>query len=90
MCLCHSFGSVEEMLIAAIDQVPVSMCLVDMNVPGLPQLHVNSAYELLTGFSKNEAIGKNCRLLQVHAPHISFHSSHSFPMQPLVACSFIA
>lgn len=33
-------------------------------LPGMPLVHVNSAFEKLTGLSSEECIGRNCRFLQ--------------------------
>ncbi|KAJ1640135.1 hypothetical protein T492DRAFT_558843, partial [Pavlovales sp. CCMP2436] len=33
-------------------------------VPGLPISWANEGFEILTGFNKAEAIGKNCRFMQ--------------------------
>jgi len=38
--------------------------VVDMLVPGLPIAHCNSAFVDLTGWSPQEAVGRNCRFLQ--------------------------
>jgi diguanylate cyclase (GGDEF)-like protein/PAS domain S-box-containing protein len=38
--------------------------LVDATVPDMPILEVNPAFEQLTGYSRAEVLGRNCRLLQ--------------------------
>ncbi|MBB3329739.1 diguanylate cyclase (GGDEF)-like protein/PAS domain S-box-containing protein [Halomonas campaniensis] len=38
--------------------------IVDANRPDLPIIYVNAAFERLTGYSRQEAQGRNCRFLQ--------------------------
>lgn len=42
----------------------VSLILCDLLQPDTPILYVTEAFSLLTGYSSNEAIGRNCRFLQ--------------------------
>lgn len=44
------------------EQTPVAIS--DAQLPGLPLVYVNPAFELLTGFSKEEMLGRSCRFLQ--------------------------
>jgi len=53
-----------DLFSAALDDAPYCIVLCDMNVPGLPLTFVNKEFERQTGFSKAEAEGQNCRLLQ--------------------------
>ena len=46
------------------DEVPHSIMLVDMRVPGLPLAFCNRAAVALTGYDKCEMIGRNCRFMQ--------------------------
>ena len=48
----------------AMNEATVSIVISDVTQPGNPLIYVNSAFEKLTGYSKAEVIGKNCRLLQ--------------------------
>ena len=48
----------------AVDDTPLPCVLCDMNVPGLPLTFVNKEFEKQTGYSKEEAQGQNCRMLQ--------------------------
>ena len=53
-----------EVFKAAMDDVPFYVVLCDMNLPGLPLTFVNKEFEKQTGYSKEEAQGQNCRMLQ--------------------------
>ena len=57
-------GSFLEKLIAVFEQLPHATAIVDMQMPGVKLLHVNSANERLTGYSRAEQVGKNCRFMQ--------------------------
>ena len=46
------------------DQLHVAVCVVDMTVAGLPMMYVNTAFAQMTGYARDELIGRNCRLLQ--------------------------
>ena len=41
-----------------------AILVVDVRVAGLPLVYVNEAFETLTGFAHDEAVGRNCRFLQ--------------------------
>lgn len=49
--------------LGAVDS-SVSLILCDLLQPDTPILYVTEAFSLLTGYSSNEAIGRNCRFLQ--------------------------
>ena len=38
--------------------------IVDARLPGMPLIYVNPAFEQLTGYTREEALGYNCRFLQ--------------------------
>jgi PAS domain S-box-containing protein len=48
----------------ASEVVPFCITISDMTVPGCPLIFVNTTYERITGYSKTEAIGRNCRFMQ--------------------------
>mmetsp|Transcript_16509 Transcript_16509/g.14883 ORF Transcript_16509/g.14883 Transcript_16509/m.14883 type:complete len:398 (+) Transcript_16509:85-1278(+) len=53
-------------LVAAAEGLPVSFCLSSARKErkGFPLLYVNKSFELLTGFTRKEVIGKNFKFLQ--------------------------
>ena len=53
-----------DMFVAATAEIPHALCVVDMRVGGLPLVHINRAWELLTEYPRAEALGRNARLLQ--------------------------
>lgn len=53
-----------ERLNQAIDKAPVGITISDPDQPDNPLIYVNEAFEELTGYDEDEAIGDNCRFLQ--------------------------
>jgi two-component system, LuxR family, sensor kinase FixL len=53
-----------SLLSTAIRSTANSIVITDPNLPDNPIIYVNPAFEKLTGYKRNEIIGKNCRLLQ--------------------------
>ncbi len=51
-------------LLAAIAHSAEPLVLSDARQPDTPMIAVNSAFEALSGYSRVELIGRNCRLLQ--------------------------
>ncbi len=47
-----------------IEMSPSSMVLVDAQQTDMPIIYVNAAFEITTGYRRDEIIGKNCRFLQ--------------------------
>lgn len=47
-------------------EASLSMCVSDATQPDMPLIYVNPAFERLTGYSRAEALGRNCRFLQGH------------------------
>lgn len=47
-----------------IEASPSGMVLVDALAPDMPLVYVNSAFEEMTGYSRDDTIGRNCRFLQ--------------------------
>jgi PAS domain S-box-containing protein len=53
-----------RLLQQAIDDANVAITLADPSAHDNPLTYVNSAYEELTGYGEEEALGRNCRYLQ--------------------------
>jgi PAS domain S-box-containing protein len=53
-------------LLVAVENLPVcvSLASADKNRPGFPLIYVNKYFERITGFSRSEIVGQNCRFLQ--------------------------
>jgi PAS domain S-box-containing protein len=48
----------------ALENISEGVLIADMRLRGQPIVHVNPAFEAITGYVAAEAIGKNCRYLQ--------------------------
>ena len=51
-------------LVSVVEAMPVCVTIVDVQLAGLPLIYVNQEFCRITGYSKSEAQGKNCRFLQ--------------------------
>lgn len=60
----RSLESHVQVLKHAIDEATLPIVISDIKRVGQPVIYVNSAFELLTGYSKDETIGHNCRNMQ--------------------------
>jgi PAS domain S-box-containing protein len=49
---------------SAMDAAPIGITITDPSLNDNPLVYVNDAYERITGYSREEVIGRNCRLLQ--------------------------
>lgn len=50
-------------LVASIDRTPIATVVTDNRLPDNPIVAVNEAFVALTGYPRDEAIGRNCRFL---------------------------
>ncbi len=57
-------GMSVESVRAVIEEIDEGVLIADANDPYLRISYVNRAFETITGFPRNEAIGKSCRYLQ--------------------------
>ena len=57
-------GMSAEAIGAVIEEIDEGVLIADANDAYLRLIHANRAFETIAGFSRNEAIGKNCRYLQ--------------------------
>ncbi|ELZ94956.1 bacterio-opsin activator [Haloferax mucosum ATCC BAA-1512] len=48
----------------AMDEAPVGITIADCSLPDRPLVYVNEAFESMTGYSEDAALGRNCRYLQ--------------------------
>src|SRR5690606_28529043 len=48
----------------AMEASSQGMVIADANEPGRPLIYVNPAFERITGYSRGEAIGRNCAFLR--------------------------
>lgn len=48
----------------AIEVSAAPILIVDITQPNMPLIYVNSAFEKVTGYTRQEALGKNCNFLQ--------------------------
>jgi phosphoserine phosphatase RsbU/P len=54
-------GELKERALAAAGE---GITIADARLPDMPLIYVNRAFERLTGFTREEALGSNCRFLQ--------------------------
>jgi PAS domain S-box-containing protein len=50
--------------VATAESFPACIVISDMTIPGAPMVFVNSEFCRTTGYSREEAVGRNCRFLQ--------------------------
>ena len=53
-----------ETIIRAVDEAPIGITISDPSLPDNPMVYINEAYEELTGYGADLALGRNCRFLQ--------------------------
>ncbi|MGJ0484822.1 MAG: PAS domain-containing protein [Methylomicrobium sp.] len=55
---------IPQVLSAILDECVNGVTLADPDLPDVPIIYANKAFEHLTGYSQDEIIGHNCRFLQ--------------------------
>jgi PAS domain S-box-containing protein len=53
-----------EAIQITMEDLPVSFSISSATTPGFPLLYVNKTFEKVTGFSREEVVGRNCKFLQ--------------------------
>ena len=53
-----------NMFITVAETYPACIVISDMTIPGAPMVYVNPEFCKVTGYSKEESTGRNCRFLQ--------------------------
>jgi len=60
-----STDAVDEVLkTRAMDEAPVGITIADAREPDMPLVYANAAFERITGYPPEYAVGRNCRFLQ--------------------------
>ena len=59
-----SGGTWLDQLCEVLERIPHAVAVTDMKIPGLPMTFCNAAMVALTGYSKQNSQGRNCRFLQ--------------------------
>ena len=54
----------EDLKERAMDEAPVGITISDGSLPDHPLVYANDAFESMTGYTIEEALGRNCRYLQ--------------------------
>ncbi|MEM1409917.1 MAG: PAS domain-containing protein, partial [Pseudomonadota bacterium] len=56
--------TLEKIKTRAFERFPIAFVMTNPNIPDNPIIYVNRAFERLTGYSADAAVGRNCRFLQ--------------------------
>lgn len=57
-------GLIPQILSSILDECVNGVTLADPDIEGQPIVYANKAFERLTGYSREDIIGQNCRFLQ--------------------------
>jgi PAS domain S-box-containing protein len=57
-------GLIPQVLSKILDSCVNGVTLADPDLPDMPIVYANRAFEAMTGYSQEEIIGRNCRFLQ--------------------------
>jgi PAS domain S-box-containing protein len=57
-------GLIPQVLSKILDSCVNGITLADPDLPDMPIVYANHAFEEITGYGKDEVIGRNCRFLQ--------------------------
>lgn len=57
-------GLIPQVLSSILDSCVNGITLADPDLPDMPIVYANRAFETITGYSRDEVVGRNCRFLQ--------------------------
>jgi PAS domain S-box-containing protein len=57
-------GLIPQVLSKILDSCVNGVTLADPDLPDMPIIYANKAFEAITGYSQQEVVGRNCRFLQ--------------------------
>lgn len=57
-------GVIPTILTEMLDHCVTGITLADPDEPDMPLVYVNSVFERMTGYGRDEVVGRNCRFLQ--------------------------
>jgi len=56
----------QHLINQSLESSPDGISIVDMSLDNQPIIYVNRAFEMMTGYRREEVIGRNCKFLQGH------------------------
>lgn len=59
-----SADPIPDVRLRAMEEAPVGITVTDPTRPDNPLVYVNDAFERITGYAREDVLGRNCRLLQ--------------------------
>ena len=57
----------ESLKTRTMDEAPIGITVADATEPDMPLVYVNAAFERVTGYPPEYAVGRNCRFMQGEA-----------------------
>ncbi|KAF8012535.1 hypothetical protein BT93_I0638 [Corymbia citriodora subsp. variegata] len=62
-CLCTGSSPLNSSVFISLGRIKQSFVLTDVNLPNIPIVYASYAFLKLTGYSRHEVLGRNCRFL---------------------------
>ncbi|KAL3731748.1 hypothetical protein ACJRO7_028600 [Eucalyptus globulus] len=62
-CLCPGSSPLSSSVIISLGRIKQSFVLTDVHLPDMPIIYASDAFLKLTGYSRHEVLGRNCRFL---------------------------